>query len=245
MIPKVIHYIWLGGNPEPNILKKCKRSWRKYCPDYEIKRWDETNLDLNKFKFAKDAYNAKKWAFASDVFRFDILYKEGGIYLDTDVELIKPIDEFLAYEFFTGFESEQFVNPGLIMGCKKESKIANDILEIYKKAEFNIDKLFDITVCKLVTSYLVENYNLKQTGETQRLKNNKVVIFSPEYFCPKSIETLETIITKNTVSIHHYSATWVNKTLKDRLKALLRFCIGNKNYQKIRNQYRKNKGKKP
>ena len=106
MIPKVIHYIWLGGKPLPKITEKCIESWKKYCPDYEIKRWDETNLDIDKYKFAKDAYEAKKFAFASDVFRTDILYKEGGIYLDVDVELVKPIDDLiLDVDCVMGFET--------------------------------------------------------------------------------------------------------------------------------------------
>ena len=92
MIPKIIHYIWLGGKPLPKIAEKCIKSWQRYCPDYKIKRWDESNLDLDKYQFARDAYDAKKFAFASDVLRTDILYQYGGIYLDIDVELLKNID---------------------------------------------------------------------------------------------------------------------------------------------------------
>ena len=103
MIPKVIHYVWLGGKELPPIAKKCIASWQKYCPDYEIKRWDETNLDLDKYQFVKDAMKAKKYAFASDVFRTDIIHKHGGIYLDIDVELVKPIDELLSLDCFMGF----------------------------------------------------------------------------------------------------------------------------------------------
>ena len=106
MIPKVIHYIWLGGNPLPKIAEKCIESWKKFCPDYEIKRWDETNLDVNQYQFAKDAYDAKKFAFVSDVFRTEILYNEGGIYLDIDVELIKSIDDILQdNDCVMGFET--------------------------------------------------------------------------------------------------------------------------------------------
>ena len=242
MIPKVIHYIWIGGKPEPKILKKCKKSWKKFCPDYEIKRWDETNLDLEKFKFAKDAYEAKKWAFASDVFRFDILANEGGIYLDTDVELLKNLDDLLNLKCFTGFEDEKFVAPGLIFGAEKGSKICEDMLKIYNGTTFDVNNVDNITICRLMTDYLVKNYGLKQNGKIQELK--EIIVFSPEYFCPKNNDTLETAITQNTVSIHHYSATWVKKTLKDGLKSLLRFVVGNKNYQKLKNRHRKNKEKK-
>ena len=109
MIPKVIHYIWLGGAPLSPLIEKCIESWKKQCPDYEIKRWDESNLDIGKYKFAKEAYDAKNWAFASDVFRYDVLYNNGGIYLDTDVELLKPLDEFLKYNFFAGFEDDETI----------------------------------------------------------------------------------------------------------------------------------------
>lgn len=211
MLPKVIHYIWLGGNPMPKILQKCIRSWKKYCPDYEIKRWDESNLDLNKYQFAKDAYNSKKWAFASDVFRFDILFEHGGIYLDTDVELIKPIDDLLKYKFFSGFENETYVAPGLILGCEKGSKIAKDILNIYKNIKFDVDNCGDQTVCVLTTKYLVSEMGLKQTGKTQ-LFDDEIAIFAPDYFCPKGVADQTKIVkTENTCSIHHYAASWVKK----------------------------------
>ena len=151
MIPKVIHYIWLGGKELPPIAKKCIASWQKFCPDYEIKRWDETNLDLDKYKFVKDSLEAKKYAFASDVLRTDILYKHGGIYFDIDVELLKPIDDLLTHECFMGFESSNLVAPGLIMGSVKGNKDFAEILNTYKKLEFDKDHLMDITVCEVFT----------------------------------------------------------------------------------------------
>ncbi len=243
-IPKVIHYIWLGGNPEPEILQKCKESWKKYCPDYEIKRWDESNLDLNKYQFAKDAYEAKKWAFASDVFRFDVLFEEGGIYLDTDVEVLKNIDEFLKYEFFSGFENDKFIAPGLIIGCKKGAKIAKDVLEIYKNTTFDIENLVKQTVCILTTNYLVENYNLKQTGETQYFDNGKVAMFASDYFCPMDVATKKVKLTKNTYTIHLYAGSWVKKPnifkrTSDGFKHLVRKMLGNKLYEKIKQKLKK------
>ena len=107
MIPKIIHYIWLGGKPLPKIAEKCIASWKKYCPDYEIKRWDETNLNISQYQYAQDAYDAKKYAFASDVMRFDVLYKYGGVYVDIDVEILKPIDDLLDTSSFTGFEKNE------------------------------------------------------------------------------------------------------------------------------------------
>lgn len=237
MIPKIIHYIWLGGKEEPAILQKCKKSWQKYCPDYEIKRWDESNLDLNKFKFAKDAYEAKKFAFASDVFRFDILANEGGIYLDVDVELIKPLDDYLKYDFFTGFESEQQVAPGLILGAVQKQDNIIDLLEIYKKLEFKFENLKGIAIPIITTNYLKEKYQLKTNNETQIFNGEKVAIFSTEYFCPKSVVDGKIRETKNTVSIHWYNMSWYTPFQKFKHKCkvianILTFGL----FEKIRNK---------
>ena len=133
MIPKIIHYIWLGGKPLPKIAKKCIESWKKFCPDYEIKRWDESNLDLNKYQFVKDAIENKKYAFASDVLRTEILYTYGGIYFDIDVELLKPIDDILKdVDWVMGFETSNMVAPGLVMASVKENQDLANILDIYK-----------------------------------------------------------------------------------------------------------------
>ena len=142
MIPKIIHYIWLGGKPLPKIAEKCIASWKKYCPDYEIKRWDESNLDLDKYQFVKDALEAKKYAFASDVLRSDILYNNGGIYFDIDVELLKPIDDILnGVDCVMGFESSNMIAPGLVMATVKENQDLLNILNIYKDLKFDVNNL--------------------------------------------------------------------------------------------------------
>ena len=216
MIPKIIHYIWLGGKEEPPILEKCKKSWKKFCPDYEIKRWDESNLDLSKYKFAKDAYEARKFAFASDVFRFDILNQEGGIYLDIDVELYKPLNEFLEFDWFMGFESESILNPGLIMGATPNYPALDRMLEIYKNTTLNLSDLQNQTICILTTNFLVKNYGLKQNNTTQFFDENKIAIFSTEYFCPKSVADGKIRKTKNTVSIHWYNMSWYSPWQKTK-----------------------------
>ena len=150
MIPKKIHYIWLGGNPLPEEYKKYIEGWQKYCPDYEIKRWDETNLDIDLFNYCRQAYDNKKWAFASDVFRYYVLYKEGGIYLDTDVELLKPLDSFLKEKLFLGFEKKEFVAPGLILGAEKGNEIIKELLDDYENRSFlNEDGTLNLkTICE-------------------------------------------------------------------------------------------------
>ena len=128
MIPKIIHYCWFGGNEIPENDKKCIESWKKYCPDYKIIRWDESNYDYKKNSYMREAYEAKKWGFVPDYARLDIIYNYGGIYLDTDVELLKSLDEILDCEGFFGFESENLVNLGLGFGAVKGNEIIRDMM---------------------------------------------------------------------------------------------------------------------
>ena len=118
MIPKTIHYIWFGGNPLPEDAKRCIDTWKKYCPDYEIKEWNESNFDVAQNDYIKEAYEAKKWAFVSDYARLKVLVEYGGIYMDTDVEVLKPLDRFLSERAFSGFEDADAIPAG-IMACEK------------------------------------------------------------------------------------------------------------------------------
>ena len=126
MIPKKLHYIWIGEKPLPDLAKKCIESWKKFCPDYEIVAWDESNLNIDINEYCREAYDARKFAFASDVLRYDVIYREGGIYMDIDVELIKPIDDMLENKMFLGFENPKCVNPGLIMGAEAGSEVIKE-----------------------------------------------------------------------------------------------------------------------
>lgn len=210
----------MGKGPKPKVFEKCLESWKKYCPDYEIIEWNEENLDLSKYKYAQDAYNEKKFAFASDVFRFDILYNYGGIYLDTDVELLKPIDEFLNEVFFTGFESKTTVCPGLICGSEKENLICKFMLDYYANADFKADRENGETVCSIFTR-IVKDKGLKLNNKTQRL--NGLTIYSSEYFCPIDPIRSTKKITKNTYSIHWYDASWYSskQKFKHKIKVVL------------------------
>ena len=224
MIPKIIHYIWLGGNPLPKIAEKCIESWKKMCPDYEIKRWDESNLDLEKYEFCKDALASRKFAFASDVLRTDILYNHGGLYLDIDVEIIKPIDELLEkHDCFMGFETSNLLNPGLIIGTVPKNKDLENILKIYKKTKFDANNLIKLTVCEIFTDYfktkgLVAN-NTTQTIETTTFYNS-------EYFSPIDVITSKKKVTSNTKSIHWYNASWYSpkQNFRKICKKILNVC---------------------
>lgn len=239
MIPKKIHYIWLGGAPLPEIAIKCIDSWKKFCPDYEIIRWDESNLNLNKYKFALDAYNAKKFAFASDVFRFDILREQGGIYLDIDVELYKGLDDFLENDFFTGFENRDYVAPGLIMGAVSQHKILDSMLTQYEKETFDSENLK--TVCVIMTDHLESDYGLKCNGKTQSLSDG-ITIYSKDYFCPKDSLTGKIKLSKTTYTIHHYYASWTKPNskwfiFKARIKRFCKRLVGKKRYAKIKKMF--------
>lgn len=237
MIPKVIHYIWLGGNPLPKIAEKCIESWKKFCPDYEIKRWDESNLDINKYQFTKDAYQTKKYAFVSDVFRTEILYNEGGIYLDIDVELIKSIDEILKdIDCVMGFETSNLLNPGLFIASKKENQDLKDILEVYKTIKFDVNKLMELTVCEIYTKYY-EQKGLLRENKTQEIESTK--FYANEYFSPIDVITNKKKITENTYSIHWYNASWYTPKQKfmNKIKKILNICtfgLAGKMYKKIK-----------
>jgi len=223
MIPKIIHFVWLGGKPLPKIAEKCIDSWKKFCPDYEIKRWDESNLDISKYKFAQDAYDSKKYAFASDVMRTEILYNEGGVYLDIDVELLKPIDNILQdVDCVMGFETSNMIAPGLLMASIAGNKDLLNILDIYNNLKFDLDNMTSITVCEIFTKYY-EQKGLKRENKTQQIENTK--FYSSEYFSPIDVVTNKKKITKNTYSIHWYNASWYTpkQKLKNKLKKVLNF----------------------
>lgn len=241
MIPKVIHYIWLGGKPLPKIAEKCIKSWKKYCPDYEIKRWDESNININLCKYTSQAYEAKKYAFVADVARFDILQKEGGIYLDIDVELVASLDPFLNEKAIMGFETESSIAPGLILACEKNNPIIKYYLDTYindefinSKGEQNLE-----TICQRVTNHLVKN-GLKLNNQNQKVLNFS--IYSSDYFCAKSLTDGVIRKTKNTVAVHHYFGSWIKKSTKIKTK-ILQICkriLGPKLVTKIKNKRKKN-----
>lgn len=212
-IPLKIHYCWFGGNPLPELAKKCIASWQKFLPNYEIKRWDETNFDLNSCNYIKEAYQAKKWAFVSDYARFSILYKYGGLYFDTDVEIIKPFDDILCKGAFMGLESDApdiTVNPGLGLAAKPGLELYKDILNLYHKLHFiNPDGTLNTTTVVAYTTEILKKYGLMNNPGLQKVAN--ISIYPKEYFCPKDYLTGDIIITPKTVAIHHYDASWWGK----------------------------------
>ena len=235
MIPKVIHYCWFGGNPLPKSAQKCIASWRKYLPDYEIKEWNESNFDVNIIPYTAEAYKAKKYAFVSDYARFWILYKYGGLYFDTDVEVIKNMDDIIAKGPFMGCENEAKagatpaqlgVAPGLGLGVNPGLGLYGEILNWYNTHHFiTWTGVIEKNVVDITTEIL--NKNGIEILDEGVLKSSGILIYPKEYFCPKDYITGEMNITDKTKSIHHYSATWVGnkRTFVDKVIKRLKFIL--------------------
>ena len=228
---KYIHYCWFGGKPLSSLTKKCIKSWKKYLPDFEIKRWDESNCDLNECKFVKEAYENKKWAFVADYFRAKILKEYGGIYFDTDMEITKNIDELLKDDSFLGVEDSGNIAVGVWWEKNKNALLPNKLYEFYNNLDgFDKDNLYSISIPKLVTNELIKyDYDLSKINEIQNI--NGIIIYPRDYFYPLSYDRQDNIYTDNTCMIHYYDATWIPKWEKKEIKLIRMF--GREKTQKI------------
>ncbi|MFT4106048.1 MAG: glycosyltransferase [Lacrimispora sp.] len=208
-IPKIIHYFWFGNNEMPDKFKKNIETWKKFCPEYELKRWDESNYDVTKCSYMQQAYQAKKWGFVPDYARLDILNTYGGIYLDTDVEMIKNWDDLLHHDLFCGFESWNYVAFGLGFGSKKDNPILQEMMEDYKQSTFiNEDGSLNLIASPVYQTRILQRHGLILNGKTQ--VHDRYASFSTEYFAPFNFCGYGKI-TDNTYSIHQYAATWMEK----------------------------------
>lgn len=206
MIPKMIHYCWFGGNPLPELAEKCIESWKLYCPDYEIVRWDESNFDFDAYPYAKEAFEAKKWAFITDVVRLHALVTYGGIYMDTDVEVVKPLDSLLNYRAFSGFESDTNIPTGT-MAAEKGHPLFIELLNDYQNQHFiQPDGSYDLTtnVTRITNTCL--KYGLVRNNTLQTV--NGLTLFPKDYLCAKDPGTKELNVTQNTYTIHHFDGSW-------------------------------------
>lgn len=208
-IPKVIHYAWFGRGKKSETIKKCIESWRNILPDYKIIEWNEDNFDINKYKYVKEAYESKKYAYVSDVLRLYVLYNYGGIYMDTDVEVVKSLDCFLENEGFSGFESDKRIPTG-IMAAKKNNRWIYEQLKVYDNITFLDEngKMNLTTNVEYITQLSLKIHGYIPNGKKQILKYG-FVIYPFEYFCAKSLEDGNVKITKNTYTIHHFAGSWV------------------------------------
>ncbi len=222
VIPKVIHYCWLGRNPLPKSAKKCIASWKKYLPDYEIKEWNEDNFDVNIIPYTHDAYKSKKYAFVSDYARFWILYHCGGLYFDTDVEVIKPMGDLIEKGPFMGWEKPNStgicsIAPGLGLAAPKEFPIYKEILSGFEKLNFYKEdgKWNNYTMIPMVTDILLQK-GLKKDGSLQIVDG--ITIYPADFLCPMDAINGKVTITDNSYTIHHYTMSWVEPQMKFRVK---------------------------
>ncbi len=244
-IPKVIHYCWFGKEKLPKTAVECINSWRKFCPDYKIIQWDESNYDINKNKYMAQAYEAKKWAFVSDFARLDIIHENGGLYFDVDVELIRPIDELLEYSAFFARETYGKVNSGLGFGAEKGNHAVENLLGEYAGISFlNEEGNCDLTPCPVRNTNALNAIGFNSDiNDVQLLCDGSVAVFPEEYFCPMHVITRKLTLTDKTYSIHHFDASWQKKS--NRLKNKLRTKLGPEISLKLINIKRKLVGKEP
>lgn len=229
MIPKKIHYCWFGGKPLPEEAKKYIESWKKFCPDYEIIEWNEKTFDLSQNIYVKEAYENKKWAFITDYVRLWVIYNYGGIYMDTDVEVLKNLDTFLQHKAFSGFESNSSITTGIMAGEKGNNWFKLQ-LDYYENRHFvNPDGTLDLTTnVTTITNITKNNYPIVLDNTYQNL--NDIVIYPNDYFCPKDHFTGKIIITDNTLCIHHFAGSWTSDNYKkyNKQKYLLYKCFSPK-----------------
>lgn len=236
MIPKKIHYCWFGKKPLPKDVKKCIRSWQKMCPDYEIIQWNEDNFDINCCSFVKDAYKDKAWAFVSDYARLKIIYDNGGIYLDTDVELIKNTDFLLQNKcYFAVQQDGELVATGLGFGSEKGTSILKEMLDYYEKISFNNEEREKIA-CPIINTMILKKYGFSFSENIIRLPSIDVVIYPPKFFDPIAPGNTKYLFCDETISIHHYNASWTKS--KNRMKRRIINMIGQDKVNKIKKRFK-------
>lgn len=223
-IPKIIHYCWFGRNPKPELAEKCISSWRKFCPNYEIIEWNEENFDVAACPiYVQQAYEAKKWAFVTDYVRLKVVYDYGGIYLDTDVELKKGLDLLLPYSAYFGFEDDGRIATGLGFGAETGTAILAELMHDYEEIPFILkDGSLDLLPCPQRNTEVFLRHGLKQDNSWQVLDAG-IQILPSEYLCPVSYKDGRMKLTKKTISIHWFSASWQLQEERERFAEYRRY----------------------
>ena len=243
MIPKIIHYCWFGGNPKSELILRCIDSWKEFLPDYEIREWNEENFDISCNTYVKQAYEAKKWAFVSDYARLYALYNYGGIYLDTDILLLKSLDNFLYDEAFTGLEARDSTATG-VMGCESKNLFIKEFLDMYSQLQFiREDGSYDMTTNTARISKYLHEKGLVLNGKKQIVGGLK--IYNQIIFYPNTIGTIFKRYPKRSYTVHLDDQSWKNQedkrdmsSIKGRtrkfLVGILRNLIGTQGVTKLK-----------
>lgn len=232
MIPKTIHYCWFGNKKISRELQKYMKSWKKYCPDYNIIRWDESNFDVNCNEFVKKAYEEKCWAFVTDYARLKIIYENGGIYLDTDVELVRNLDDLLTNDVYFGIQqTDGNIGTGLGFGAIKNSKIIKEMMEVYKERKFDIQNKNNLA-CPILNTEVLKKYGYKNSDNIEVIDFINTKIYPPQYFDPISPGNTKNLLCRDTYSIHRYTASWTSFSKK--IKRKISNIIGQTRINKIK-----------
>lgn len=212
-IPKKIHYCWFGGKEIPDSLKVYIETWKRYCPDYEIIRWDETNYNISQCQYAKEAYEKRKWGFVADYVRLDVIYRYGGIYFDTDVEVIKNLDDILYQEAFSIFDVQLHVNLGNGFGAVAGHPLIKEMRDYYDSIRF-IDQYgnCDLTTCVMHQYNVLKKYGMKMDGSYQTVCG--MTIYPADINGIDAYSHIEKV-SENTIIMHHGLASWLPPTLSD------------------------------
>ncbi len=253
-IPRIIHYCWFGRNPKPKLAQRCIKSWKRFCPDYQIIEWNEDNFDVSTAPlYVRQAYEAGRWAFVTDYVRLKALTEIGGIYMDTDVEVVKPLDPFLEQEAFAGFENDACVQTG-VMACQKGFPLFVELMEYYNEISFlHSDGTENITTNVRVLSDICIGRGMVPNGEYQIIAG--LAIYPKPVFCPINFDTKKLKKTKKTVTIHWFAGSWhteeellelqkERRRLQKEKLSSIRYNIGKKlfgehGYEKLKSAIRK------
>lgn len=212
-IPKIINTFWFSNDPIPEKYQKCVDSWKKYCPDYEIRIWSLNDYNPHGNRYFEEAISVKKWAFASDFSRIDIICQNGGVYMDLDVEVVKPLDDLLHNDAYLGFEDFIQIDCGSGFGATKGNKIFEEIRDEYKDRVFILpDGSFDQTTCPKIYTPVLERHGLKRNGSFQEVED--ITVYPFEYLSAKSFLTGIIYQTENTYTIHHHEGSWLTEESK-------------------------------
>ncbi len=229
-IPKLIHYCWFGKGKMPALADKCIKSWKKFCPEYEIVCWTEDNFDVSQNRYVREAYEAGKWAFVSDYVRLKVIYEQGGIYLDTDVELLKPLDKLVEQGPFMGFDDVGNVSTGVGFACEKGNELIGALLADYDDIPFVLpDGSYDMTPCPDRNTKTMQRLGMDVNIRDQVFMGIRML--PADYLCPLGYYTGKKTITENTYSIHHFCASWTSA--KSKRTIFIKRMIGVKLYDKL------------